>query len=367
MGCRNARVEAMSPRWRIRGCINRAAELSVCEYRGNGNAAHTRDRAPAARRNGRYMIADPTARGDVGQDWHAKWLAAMAVLCVAITWGVSFTVVKATVGKVSPSRLVGWRFAVATFALLALRPRVLRELDRRTVGRGAVLGALLGIGFVLCTVGMQTTSVLISAFVVGTTVAFAPLIGWVWLRRRLTIRAAAAVLLALLGIAMITVRSFAVGPGTLLILTAAVLWAVHLVALERWSRMGRLYGLTLVQLATAAVVALGCQVLLDDWQGPWPPMSGSAVAGIVFLGAAATGGAFITLSWAQTRLDTTTTAVILSLEPLVGAGLGVALGDRFTAPTLAGAIAVLTAVYVIAGSTGGIAGFRPGAVLRRLE
>jgi len=187
----------------------------------------------AARRNRPYMITDPTTRGDVGQDVRVRWLAAMAVLCVAITWGVSFTVVKATIGKVSPSRLVGWRFTVATFALLTLRPRVLRELDRRTVGRGTVMGALLGIGFVLCTVGMQTTSVLISAFVVGTTVVFAPLIGWVWLRRRFTIRAAAAVLLALLGLAMITVRSFAVGPGTLLILIAAVLWAVHLVALER--------------------------------------------------------------------------------------------------------------------------------------
>jgi drug/metabolite transporter (DMT)-like permease len=96
-------------------------------------------------------------------------------------------------------------------------------------------------------------------------------------------------------------------------------------------------------------------------------MSGSAVAGIVFLGAAATGGAFVALSWAQTRLDTTTTAVILSLEPLVGAGLGIALGDRCTAPTLAGAIAVLTAVYLIAGPGRGTAGLRPGAVLPRPE
>ena len=295
------------------------------------------------------MMADSTARGDPSQDRRTKWLAAMAVLCIAIMWGISFAVVKATVGQVSPSRLVGWRFAVATLALFTLRPRVLGELDRQTVGRGAVLGALLGIGFVLCTIGMQTTSVLISAFVVGTTVVFAPLIAWTWLRHRLTIRAAAAVLLALTGLAMITVRSFVVGPGTLLILTAAILWAIHLVALERWSHVGRLYGLTLVQLATSAVVALGCQALQRDWHPLWQPMSGSAVAGIVFLGAAATGGAFVALSWAQTRLETTTTAVILSLEPLVGAGLGVALGDPCTAPTVAGAVALLAAVYLVAG------------------
>jgi drug/metabolite transporter (DMT)-like permease len=118
--------------------------------------------------------------------------------------------VKATVGKVSPSRLIGWRrrgdshsASAATWAL--------SELNRRAVIRGSVLGALLGLGFVLCTVGMQTASVLISAFVIGTTVVFAPLIAWIWLGRRLTTRAAAGVS-RFVGLAMITVCGFAVGP-----------------------------------------------------------------------------------------------------------------------------------------------------------
>jgi drug/metabolite transporter (DMT)-like permease len=299
---------------------------------------------------GRPQIVHPTAGHPPVR--RAKWLAVVAVLGVAIIWGVSFAVVKATVGEVSPSRLVGGRFVLAALTLLTLRPRVLGDLDRQILSRGIVLGALLGIGFVLCTIGMQTTSVLISAFVTGTTVVIAPLIGWIVLRRRLTTRAAGAVFLALVGLAMITIRSFTVGPGTLLILTAALLWALHLVALERWSRAGRLYGLTVIQLATAAAVALACQLLLDDGQGFTPLMSGSAAAGLIFLGAAATGGAFVTLSWAQTRLDTTTTAVILTLEPLVGAGLGAALGDAWTATTLAGAITLITAVCLVARPSG---------------
>jgi drug/metabolite transporter (DMT)-like permease len=96
------------------------------------------------------------------------------------------------------------------------------------------------------------------------------------------------------------------------------------------------------------VVALGWQFLLDDWQGLWPTMSISAAAGIFFLGAAATGVAFVALSWAQTRLDATTTAVILTVEPLVGAGLGAALGDAWTAATVIGAIAVISAVCLVA-------------------
>jgi drug/metabolite transporter (DMT)-like permease len=294
------------------------------------------------------MIGNPTVRATMAPVRRAQLSAAVVLAAVAVIWGISFPVVKAVVGEVTPSRLVGWRFLVATATLLALRPRVLYELDRRTVTHGTVLGALLGSGFVLCTVGMQTTSVLISAFVIGTTVVLAPLIAWILLGRRLTTRAAAAVFLAFIGLAMITVRSFAVDPGTLLILTAAVLWAAHLVVLERWSRAGRLYSLTLVQLAASAAIALGCQLLQDDGQGLWPPTSISAAAGIVFLGAAATAAAFVALTWAQARVDATTTAVILTLEPLVGAGLGIALGDPWTVTTLAGATAVLAAVWLVA-------------------
>src|SRR5215217_6901082 len=89
----------------------------------------------------RPEIVHPTAGHAPVQ--RAKWLAAVAVLGVAIIWGVSFAVVKATVGEVSPSRLVGWRFVLATLTLLTLRPRVLGDLDRQIVSCGIVLGALL--------------------------------------------------------------------------------------------------------------------------------------------------------------------------------------------------------------------------------
>ncbi len=70
------------------------------------------------RENGRHLIVHPMAGHMPVQP--AKWLAAVAVLGVAIIWGISFTVVKAPIGEVSPSRLVGWRFALATLTLLTL-------------------------------------------------------------------------------------------------------------------------------------------------------------------------------------------------------------------------------------------------------
>ena len=112
----------------------------------NASAAQVSTPSAADQRNGSNMVANAPARADITPIWRAEWPAAVLVLGVAITWGASFPVVKSTVGEVSPPRLVGWRFIVATVTLLMLRPRVLYELNRRTLTRGSVLGALLGIG-----------------------------------------------------------------------------------------------------------------------------------------------------------------------------------------------------------------------------
>lgn len=282
------------------------------------------------------------------RDDRARYAAVAALVAVALVWGGSFVVVKDTVAEVAPARLVGLRFAVATLVLLALRPRVLCGLGRRTLATGAVLGALLAGGFVLATVGLQTTSVAVSAFVIGTTVAFVPLVGWVWLQRRLSRRTAAAVALATAGMALITVRGLAVGPGVGLVVAAAFVFAVHLVALERWSRPGELYRLAVVQLATAAVLAFALELPLPAGPELGEVPSGAAWLGLLGLGGIATAGAFVALSWAQTRVDATTAAVILTLEPVTGAIFGMVRGETLGIAFALGAAAVLVAAALVA-------------------
>lgn len=229
------------------------------------------------------MTTIPTEPPGVHDVW-TRYAAVTALVVVAVVWGISFAVVKDTLAEVAPARLVGLRFGVATLVLLAFRPRVLRGLDRRILVTGAALGVLLGGGFVLATIGMQSTSVVVSAFVIGTTVAFVPLVGWVWLQRRLSRRTAAAVTLATAGLALVTVRGFAAGPGVGFVVAAAVVFAVHLVALERWSRPGALYRLAVVQLTTAAVLAFALELCVRSG-----PELGTALSGSTLLALAGAG------------------------------------------------------------------------------
>ncbi len=270
-----------------------------------------------------------------------------ALTLVALVWGVAFVVVKGAVAQIPPAALVAWRFSIAAILVMLCNPLCLRGIRWRTLRRAAVLGCLLGTGFLLQTWGIQSTSVVVSAFIAGSFVVLAPVVARVWLRRRLSLAAAVAVGLATAGLALITLRGATFGLGEALTLGAAVLWAVHLVALEAWVHRTEVYAVAAVQLAVVAI--LGWTVQAFSPAGLVVPSSASSWAAVTGLGVVGTGAALVVLTWAQTRVDSTTSAVVLTLEPAFGAAVAVAVGGEELAGLSAiGAIAVVAAAVVAA-------------------
>ena len=271
----------------------------------------------------------------------------VVLMGVALAWGMAFVVVKSAVGQLPPAALVAWRFTVAAVLVVAANPRCLRHLTRRTMGRSAILGGLFGAGFLLQTWGIESTSVVVSAFIAGSVVVLAPVVARVWFGRRLGGGARLAVALATGGLAMISLRGAALGLGELLTLGAAVLWAVHLVALEVWVAREEVYASALVQLAVVALLAWTVQAISPT--GVVVPSSFPAWAAVIGLGAIATGAAVVLLTWAQARVDSTSSAVVLTLEPVFGAVAAVVFGGEDLAGlTSIGAIAVVVAALVAA-------------------
>ena len=288
----------------------------------------------------------------------SDWPVLAALVGVAVAWGLSFVVVKDAVASAAPGAVVGWRFGVAAVVLIMLRPRSIMIINRVVLGRGVLLGTLLGSGFLLCTYGMRTVPVITSAFIVGTTVVFTPVVSWWWLRHRVPGRTKIAVGLAVGGLALLTLRGTGGGAYALLILVAALLWAVHLCGLGRWVTREQVYASTVVQLATAALLAVAVSLAVGD--ALWLP-DAAAVGQMVFLGGVATAAAFVTVTWAQTRVDATTTAVLLTLEPVAGAVAAVALGETLTVSVLLGAVTVLAASALVAPRTATTPGVRTRA------
>jgi drug/metabolite transporter (DMT)-like permease len=320
-----------------------------------------RDRGPAEPGAGRSRGASQMTSNDHGgrvpallQVGGVPLRPIAALVGVALIWGVAFLVVKQMVAQIPPAVLVAWRFSLAAVVVVVCNPRCLRGVTLRALVRSMILGGVLGTGFLLQTWGFETTSVVVGAFITGSVVLLAPVVARVWLGRRFAIRTGSAVALATAGLAMISLRGAHLGLGEALTLGAAALWALHLVALGAWVRADEVYASAVIQLVVVALLAWSVAAVTPG--GIDAPSTPSVWFAVIVLGAIATGAALLLLTWAQARVDSTTSAVVLTLEPVFGAAAAVALGgEQFTPVTALGAGAVVVAALMAAraGSTTG--------------
>jgi drug/metabolite transporter (DMT)-like permease len=259
----------------------------------------------------------------------------LLLLMVTAVWGWTFVLVKDAVSQYPTLPFLQVRFALALLVMAILVRRLPTRVELRY---GLTAGVVLAAGYLTQTSGLTMTSPGNAGLITGLFVVFTPLLNrlfgapihwWTW----------GATALSLAGLVMLTGGPAGMGVGDLLVLACAVLFALHIVLLGRWSP-GR-------PAAPLAMVQMAACVLLFSAGGTWQLR---APAGAVWLAIAVTGVfasalAFYIQTWAQQHLSPSRTALILATEPAWALAAAVVLaGQRFGAIQAAGAALVLVAI-----------------------
>ncbi|WP_329454054.1 DMT family transporter [Streptomyces sp. NBC_01497] len=290
------------------------------------------------------MNARPWPRPTRG---NLRLAAVLGLLTVTAIWGATFLVVKDATAHMSVWGFLAWRFGIAAVAMAALRPAAVLRIRRDTLGPGAGAGLLLGASYILQTFGLQHTSAAISGFLTGLFVVFTPVLALLLLRERLSPPAWAAVVTAAVGLGLITITGVAFGAGEVLTLLCAVCFALHLLALGRWSPGRDAYALTVVQLGTACLMSV-LGGLVQGPSGLRPPENWSAWTGVLVTALLASAFAYMVQTWAQTHMTPTQAAVVLTMEPVFAGVFAVLVGgERLTIATLVGGALVVAAMFLV--------------------
>lgn len=278
------------------------------------------------------------------RNWKSsQGIAIAALITITAVWGWTFLGVKEAILKMAVMDFLAIRFAVAAVVLLLIRPVTIFKIERRVLWRGIVLGFLLGMAYITQTFGLQTVSPAVSGFITGMGVVFTPVMLWAVLRRKIGNNIWIAVILALIGLALLSLHGWAFGRGELLTLACAIFVAFHIIGLGEWSPQHDTYELTLIQIITVAIMCAGAAAP-DGIMLP-PDLVTWGTVGIT--GILATAAAFFVQTWAQALISPSYTAVILTMEPVFAGFFGVVLGgDRLTTRVIIGAICVLTAMLI---------------------
>lgn len=253
-------------------------------------------------------------------------IAHLLLLATVFVWGATFVLVKDALHDATPLLFNLLRMTLAFIVLAVVNHRHLRNLSRRAIVSGVIVGVLLAAGYQFQTSGLARTTPAKTAFITGLVVVFVPLFtAFPQLRTtgcpapRWT--AAIGAVLAFSGLLLLTTPAgtawahlFAsIGLGDLLTLACAIAFAGHLIALAHTSP-----GLPAAQLATLqiGVAALVMLVTLPLGERPHATFTPRLIVALIVTSVFATAAAFTIQSWAQKHLPPTHTAVILSLEPV---------------------------------------------------
>ena len=269
-------------------------------------------------------------------------------MVVAASWGFGFVWMKDAIERQPYFDFLALRFTIAAGVMFLIRPQLVRHINLNFLNRGVLLGVALGLGYVTQTIGLEQSTAAITGFFTGLYIVLTPVFAWLLLRQKIASKVLLGVIIATIGLGVITLGGLGFDVGTISLLACAILFALHIVGLGRWSPGRDTYALTVVQLATVAVICWIGALFNPSDPGFQAPPDADVWNAVLFTAIFATAIAFFVQTWAQSIMDASRVAIILTTEVVFAALFAVALGQEVLSlrTVIGGALMVIAMLIV---------------------
>ncbi|MDJ0331580.1 DMT family transporter [Planococcus sp. S3-L1] len=274
-----------------------------------------------------------------------KYLGETLLIITAIIWGSGFVANAIALNHWTPYQILAGRFLIGAVMLIAIFYRSIRNLNKKIIIQGVILGIFLYAAFALQTVGLQYTTPSKNAFLTAVNVVIVPFLALVIYRRRIDFFELGGAFLAMLGVGVLSLKiNSSINIGDLLTLGCAVFFALQIFYTAKYVKDSDPILLTLVQITVAAVIGVLVVVFKGD---PLVVAEKEGILSLVYLGVFSTTIAYLLQTVAQKWLSETTAAIILSTESFWGMVFSVALlAEVMTFKMIVGAALILCAIVV---------------------
>lgn len=275
------------------------------------------------------------------------WMADGILMLTAIIWGTGFVVMKNTLDSVPPAAIIAIRYTIAAMLTAVLFRRHLAGIRRGDVARGALVGLLLALAYIVQTIGLNYTTAGKNAFLTTVYVLLVPFGSWLIFGQKLGRRnfLAAGLMLAGIGCLSLDGESGGLNIGDLLTILCGVFYAAHIMAVERCQRRTNTYALIVLQFAFAAAFAGGYHLLFEC---SLPVrFSAGTVGSLLYLSVFSTTIAMSLQNIGQSMAPASHASILLSLESVFGALAScIFLGEAVTVRMLLGFAVIFAALVV---------------------
>ena len=279
------------------------------------------------------------------------WASYASALLATLFWGLSFVALRIALEGMEPFGLVWVRNAIGALVLLGiLRARGVSLWPQRAdLARCALLGLILGYHLLVQSFALQMTTAIRAGWIIAFIPAVVALLAVVFLHQRLRAQGWIGILLATIGVLVLTsVRPAALtraGLGDLLMLSTTFSWAAYtLLSVGPTRRNG-----SLRVSAFSMLVAAVPNLIAAGFTGTWhAPPTARTLGALLFLAVLSSAIAFWAVNRAVADLGPERGAAFQYLQPFVTlCGAWVILGEPMSAGVFLGGPLVLLGVWMI--------------------
>ena len=264
------------------------------------------------------------------------------LLLVALAWGSTFFIVQEAVNKTPVYVFLFWRFLLASLLMAVMSYRKILHIDLQILKAGSTLGLFMFLGFAFQTFGLTLTLSSTVAFLTGLNVIIVPFLLYIIFRKKASVYSIFGAFIAATGLYFLTYGgSLGFGVGEIYALVCAVMFALHIVFTDRYSKRYDVLLLVTIQLFTVALFSFVASIIFDgsfmpielDYTFIW-----AIIATVLF----ATVFAFGVQTAMQRYTTPAKTAIIFTMEPVSAGVFGYFFaGEVLSSVQLAGAFLIL--------------------------
>lgn len=267
------------------------------------------------------------------------------MLITALMWGSGFIGMDIGLEYLTVLQLMAGRFTLATIILCIVFRKKLKLINKAVLWKGAVLGSILFLAFVIQTYGLLYTTPSKNAFLTALNVIFVPLIAYIIYKRRFDRFEILAAVIAIVGIGFLSLQgSLTMNIGDLLSIACALAFAFDIFYTNVFVKTEDALALTIVQFMTASLLSLVTAGFMGELTTNVPQ---EGLYAIVYLAIFCTVIAYVCQNIGMQYANPTKSAIILSTEALFGTILSVIiLHELLTGRMIVGCVLIFLAILI---------------------
>ena len=276
--------------------------------------------------------------------------ASIMLFATAIIWGLAFVAQAAGMEHLGPLSFTASRCFVAvvflylTYKFFMMKSASYREEKfdmKRTLVGGSICGLVFTIAINLQQVSLIYTTAAKASFLTALYIVFIPVIG-LFFGRRPSVKIIICIFLAMVGTYLLSIKGgLKINRGDLIVILSALVFAIHILLLTKYSINTNAVLVSLVQFAVCGVISLVGALVFEDIS--MEAILKSQVT-ILYVGILSSGVGFTIQLMALKDLEPVVASMICSLESVFGALFGwLILSQEMTEREIFGAIIIFLA------------------------